>query len=60
MILGIGVDICNVERLAQLRRKYGARFLDASLLRSSKQRWCDEPGACQNGFARASPPRKPS
>lgn len=28
MILGIGVDICNVDRLAQLRQKYGARFLD--------------------------------
>ena len=28
MILGIGVDICNVARLSQLRRKYGPRFLD--------------------------------
>ena len=27
MIVGVGVDICSVERLVQLRGKYGERFL---------------------------------
>jgi len=38
MILGIGVDICNVQRLTQLRVRYGPRFLDRVFTPVEQQR----------------------
>jgi holo-[acyl-carrier protein] synthase len=50
MIIGIGVDICNVERLAQLRRKYGARFLDRVFTPVEQER-CGNGPACDERYA---------
>lgn len=50
MILGIGVDICNVQRLAQLRQKYGARFLDRVFTPVEQER-CGIGAACDERYA---------
>jgi holo-[acyl-carrier protein] synthase len=50
MILGIGVDICNVERLARLRQKYGARFLDRVFTCVEQER-CGAGPACDERYA---------
>ena len=50
MIIGIGVDICNVERLAGLRQKYGARFIDRVFSPAERERCGDGP-ACDERFA---------
>jgi holo-[acyl-carrier protein] synthase len=50
MILGIGVDICNVGRLGALRQKYGARFLDRVFTPIEQERCGDGP-ACDERYA---------
>ena len=50
MILGIGVDICNVHRLSRLRLKYGARFLDRVFTPVEQQR-CGNGPACDERYA---------
>lgn len=50
MILGIGVDICNVHRLSQLRLKYGPRFLDR-VFTPVEQRRCGDGPACDERYA---------
>jgi len=50
MILGIGVDICNVDRLSELRRKYGPRFLDRVFTPVEQQRCGAGPG-CDERYA---------
>jgi holo-[acyl-carrier-protein] synthase len=50
MILGIGVDICNVDRLAELRRKYGPRFLDRVFTPVEQQR-CGIGPSCDQRYA---------
>lgn len=50
MIIGIGVDICNVQRIAQLRQRYGARFLDRIFTPVEQER-CGTGPACDERFA---------
>lgn len=50
MILGIGVDICNIQRLASLRRKYGGRFLDRVFTPVEQER-CGFGPACDERYA---------
>lgn len=50
MILGIGIDICNVPRLARMRRKYGPRFLDRVFTPTEQQR-CGSGPACDERYA---------
>jgi holo-[acyl-carrier protein] synthase len=50
MIVGIGIDICSVDRLARLRRRYGARFLDRVFSAAEQQR-CGQGPACDERYA---------
>lgn len=50
MILGIGVDLCKVERLAGLRQRYGARFLDR-VFSPVEQARCGDGPACDERYA---------
>jgi holo-[acyl-carrier protein] synthase len=50
MIIGIGVDICNVDRLAQLRLKYGRRFLERVFTAVEQER-CGVGPACDERYA---------
>ena len=52
MIIGIGVDICNVPRLSQLRLKYGPRFLDRVFTPVEQERCGHGPAADQRYAAR--------
>ena len=50
MITGIGVDLCQVPRLARLRQRYGARFLNR-VFTPDEQRYCGTGAACDERFA---------
>ena len=50
MILGIGVDICRIERIARLRQRYGARFIDRVFTAVERQR-CGTGPACDERYA---------
>ena len=39
MIIGLGIDLCEVSRLAELEDRYGARFLDR-IFSLEEQRRC--------------------
>ena len=51
MIIGIGTDICRIERIAELRRKYGPRFLDR-VFTEIEQYYCEGPTADERYAAR--------
>ncbi len=42
MILGLGVDVCSVERIADLHGRYGERFLDRIFTTAERSR-CRNP-----------------
>lgn len=50
MVVGIGVDICNVARLARLRERYGRRFLDR-VFTGAEQRHCGLGRGCDERYA---------
>jgi len=50
MIVGIGVDICSVERLGELRRKYQRRFLDRVFTAIEQER-CGDGWAADERYA---------
>lgn len=50
MIVGIGVDICSVERLARLRQRYGRRFLDR-VFTAAEQAYCGGGSNCDQRYA---------
>lgn len=50
MVVGIGVDICSVERLARLRQRYGRRFLDR-VFTGAEQAYCGVGRGCDEHYA---------
>jgi holo-[acyl-carrier protein] synthase len=50
VVIGIGVDICQIARLARLRQRYGARFLDR-VFTPAEQEHCGTGAACDERFA---------
>lgn len=52
MIVGIGVDICRVSRIAALRERYGARFLNRAFTAGEQARCGLGPGCDQRYAAR--------
>jgi len=50
MIVGIGVDICQVERIARLRCKYGPRFLNR-VFTPHEQARCGQSAAADERYA---------
>lgn len=50
MILGVGVDICNVTRIGKLRERYGARFLDR-VFSPLEQQYCGSGASCDQRYA---------
>jgi holo-[acyl-carrier protein] synthase len=50
MIVGIGVDICRIERLARLRERHGARFLDR-VFTPGEQAYCGLGPNCDQRYA---------
>jgi holo-[acyl-carrier protein] synthase len=50
MVVGIGVDICQTERLARLRQRYGARFLDR-VFTAGEQAHCGDGAAADQRYA---------
>lgn len=51
MIIGIGIDICRISRIADLREKYGPRFLDR-VFTAEEQEQCQGPSADERFAAR--------
>lgn len=52
MIIGVGVDICSVPRLAALRARYGRRFLDRVFTAIEQERCGEGPAADERYAAR--------
>lgn len=52
MIIGIGVDICSVPRLAALRARYGRRFLNRVFTPIEQERCGEGPAADERYAAR--------
>lgn len=50
MILGVGVDICSVARIGELRKRYGARFLDR-IFSPLEQQYCGLGPGCDERYA---------
>ncbi len=52
MIKGVGVDICNINRLAELRARHGHRFLDRIFTPTEQARCGNGPAAAERYAAR--------
>ncbi len=52
MIIGLGVDLCNVARLAALRARYGRRFLNRVFTTGEQTRCGEGPVADERYAAR--------
>ncbi len=50
MIVGIGIDICSIDRIARLRERYGRRFLDR-VFTAAEQAYCGLGANCDQRYA---------
>jgi len=51
MIIGIGTDICNIDRIARLLEKQGERFKD-KVFTKKEQAYCESKATPANGYAK--------
>ena len=60
MIIGLGSDLCNIERIQSSLDRFGDRFLNRVFTATERAKAARRPFTAAGTLASASPPRKHS